>query len=160
MEFTEEEEVPEFVRQYIDALNYDGYADFIGVSREYKKAQDDYHSVIHPSRANQVKKHNIYTGDKRRVDAKPYLKELEEKYKLKALDVAKKYGYVEPEKKGPEVKVQEQAKEAGAKAPSPATPQEPSSQPSEREMKIAAFKVAQQQMAEAGKQRGNEIERD
>lgn len=160
MEFTEEEEVPEFVRKYIDALNYEGYADFIGISREYKKAQDEYHTVIHPSRANQVKKHNIHTGDKRKTDANPYLTELEDKYKNKALEIAKKHGYIEPETIKPEVKTQPQTKQANAPEPSPGAPQEPTAQMSDRESKIAAFKAAQQQMAEAGKQRGNEIERD
>ena len=160
MEFTEEEEVPEFIKKYIDAVHYEGYAEFIGVSREYKKDQDEYHTVIHPSRANQIKKHNTYTGDKRAIDAKPFLKELEEKYKMKALEIAKKHGYVEVEVQEPTGKVEGQTQEPGAKEPLPTAPQEPQAQLSERELKILKFRAAQQQIAEANKQRGNEIERD
>ena len=159
MDKNDDEILPDYIQQYLDAVEYEGYPEFVGIARQHSKAIKDYDELIYPRQTFNQNIANRINQENKKFDREVAIEAINATYRLKALELAKTHGY----KEAPVVESQDKnlghEQETNA-ADQKTTPQKPQAQLSERELKIQKFKIAQQQIEEIGKQRGNGIEPD
>lgn len=88
----DEENIPPFIQDYLDKMDYEGYADFVKLSRDYHKEREEYPGKY----AQQAIYHNDFnrlTGQNRQLNYDDGLKEIETRHHQKAYNTAKQHGF-------------------------------------------------------------------
>lgn len=88
----EEENIPLFVQDYLDKMDYEGYADFVKLSRDYHKEREEYPGK-YAEQAIYLNDFNRRTGQNRQLNYDDGLKEIDIRHQQKAYDTAKQHGF-------------------------------------------------------------------
>ncbi|RKR81989.1 hypothetical protein BDD43_2153 [Mucilaginibacter gracilis] len=95
-----EEKIPLFVKDYLNKMEYEGYPDFVKLSRDYFKEREDYPGK-YAEQAAHLNDHNRRTGQNRQLNYEDGLKGIDTRYKQSAYQTAKQHGYKGPDPNKP-----------------------------------------------------------
>lgn len=90
-----EENIPGFIKKYMDSLEDNGYSDFVILSREYQRSVDHYNSVQYPEQSASMRDLNESDRTNKVVDYDAGRKSIDQKFQKHALELAKKHGFKE-----------------------------------------------------------------
>lgn len=96
----ETEKIPPFIQDYLNKMEYEGYADFVKLSRDFNKEREDYPGRYATQSAH-LKDFNIRTGKNHHLDYEDGLKRIDVNFKKKAYDTAIKHGFKGPDPNKP-----------------------------------------------------------
>lgn len=88
----DKENIPPFIQDYLDKMEYEGYPDFVKLSREYHKEREDYPGKFAEQSTN-LNQGNRTFGDKKSLNWNDGLESIDSKYKGMAYDTAKQHGF-------------------------------------------------------------------
>lgn len=87
-----EENIPPFVQDYLDKMDYEGYGDFVKLSRDYNREKMEYPARFAQQSAN-LQRHNQIAGTAKTLNYDNGLKEIEAKFQKEAYQTAKQHGF-------------------------------------------------------------------
>lgn len=95
-----EEKIPPFVQDYLDKMEYEGYPDFVNLSRKYHKEREEYPGK-HAVQSAQLNNLNRTTDNNKSLNYEDGLTRIDLNYKKEAFETAKKHGYKGPDPNQP-----------------------------------------------------------
>lgn len=96
----ETEKIPPFVQDYLDKMEYEGYADFVKLSRDFHMEREEYPGK-HATQSAYLNDFNRTTGQNKKLDYDEGLKAIDTRFKQRAYSVAKQHGYKGPDPNQP-----------------------------------------------------------
>lgn len=95
-----EEKIPPFVQDYLNKMEYEGYPDFVKLTREYHKEREDYPGKF-ALQSKHLNDHNRTTGQNKSLNYQDGLDRIDTDFKKKAYQTAKQHGYTGPDPNQP-----------------------------------------------------------
>ncbi|MEO6520336.1 MAG: hypothetical protein ABIN91_01555 [Mucilaginibacter sp.] len=97
---TDEEKIPPFVQDYLNKMEYEGYSDFVKLTREYHKEREEYPGK-YATQSAYLNNFNRTTGKNHQLNYEDGLKSIDTRYKQLAYATAKQHGFKGPDPNQP-----------------------------------------------------------
>lgn len=97
---SEEEKIPPFVQDYLDKMDYEDYADFVKLSRDYYQQREEYPGK-YATQSAYLNNYNRTAGKNHQLDYDKGLSQIDADYRREAYRLAKQHGFTGPDPNQP-----------------------------------------------------------